>query len=396
MTVLTHLLFAAAAVAVGVYLMFFVSTLLHLRGRNAQPRRQSYPPVSLLKPLKGLEEELASCLESFFLQDYPGALELVFASATRDDPALAVARALAARHPHVAVRFVLSDENWGLNPKVSNLQAALTAASHDLVLQTDANVRADADYLRQVVDELLREGGSLLSSLVTGVGERSVAAAMENLQLTAYVAPACCAALRVGGVPCVIGKSMLFRRSELRELGGLERVKDSLAEDFLLGRHYVESGRRVLLSATPIRNVNVDMPLERSINRHARWLKMRAVIHPASFVGDILANPVALATLAALADAEHPATLAYLAALLALKTCGDAYLVWRVRGVPMKLGHALCVPAKDLLMFGVWLYASVSRSVVWRGIRFRMGPDSQLLPDEGPLPVRMLRRLLSP
>jgi len=42
------------------------------------------------------------------------------------------------------------------------------------------------------------------------------------------------------------------------------------------------------------------------------------------------------------------------------------------------------------------MYASVSRSVVWRGIRFRMGPDSQLLPDLGPLPVRVLRRLLSP
>jgi ceramide glucosyltransferase len=396
MSVLTPLLLASAAVATGVYLLFFVSTLLHLRGRRTPPSLPSYPPLSLLKPLKGLEEDLEGCLESFFLQQYPGELELVFASASRDDPALAVARRLAARHPAVRARFVLSDENWGLNPKVANLQGALAAARHDLVLQTDANVRADADYAARIVDELLREGGSLLSSLVTGVGERSLSAAMENLQLSAYVAPACCAALRVGGVPCVIGKSMLFRKSELRELGGLERVKDSLAEDFLLGRHYVESGRKVLLSATPIRNVNVHMPLERSLSRHARWLKMRAVIHPASFLGDIFVNPLALGLLALLSSGLELAHLVAFAALVAAKTCGDAYLVWRVRGVALRPAYALIVPIKDVLMFGVWVYASVSRSVVWRGIRFRMGPDSQLLPDEGPLPVRMLRRLLSP
>ena len=77
----------------------------------------------------------------------------------------------------------------------------------------------------------MSERASLLSSLVSGVGERSVGAAMENLQLTAYVAPGCCAALKLANIPCVIGKSMLFRRSELRELGGLALVKDSLAEE---------------------------------------------------------------------------------------------------------------------------------------------------------------------
>jgi ceramide glucosyltransferase len=396
MSDVTQFLLAAAAFAVCVYALFVASAALHLRRRSRQLDCVALPPVSLLKPLKGLEEDLESCLASFFEQRYPGEVEIVFASATRDDPALVVARRLAARYPSVPARFVLSDENWGLNPKVSNLQGALAAAKYDLVLQTDANVHARPDYLARIVAEFLREDASILSSLIAGVGERSLSAAMENLQLTAYVAPACCAALHVGGVPCVIGKSMLFRKSELRALGGLERVKDSLAEDFLLGRHYLASGRRVVLSATPILNVNVEMPLERSINRHARWLKMRAVIHPSSFVADIFANPVALATLAAVSDGFGRHTAAALLAVMVLKILGDSLLVRHVRGHAMAPQYAVWVPFKDLLMFGVWMYASVSRSVVWRGIRFRMGPDSQLLPDLGPLPVRVLRRLLSP
>jgi ceramide glucosyltransferase len=400
MSMILTALLACTAFAICFYFVGLASAFVHLARRKLNvPRADapdlSLPALSLLKPVKGLEENLEGCLRSFFEQDYPGPIELVFASARRDDPAIAVARKLAASYPGVRARFVLSNESWGLNPKVSNLQGALAAASHDLVLQTDANVWAEPSYARNIVRELLAERASLLSSLVTGVGERSIGAAIENLQLTAYVAPACCAALKIGGVPCVIGKSMLFRRSELRALGGLELVKDSLCEDFLIGRHFGDSGKKVLLSATPIRNVNVDMAVERSLKRHARWLKMRAVIHPGSFIADLLANPIALSSLLYVAsDFESAYGLAVLA-IAALKTIVDGFMVRVIRGVSMHPALVLCVPLKDMLMLGVWVYAIFSRSVEWRGIRFRMGPGSQLLPDEGNLPVRMLRRLLS-
>lgn len=395
MSMITTLLLVCSLVSLCFYLVGVTSALVHLRRRRRAYPRETWPAVSLLKPVKGLEENLDGCLRSFFEQDYPGAIEIVFASAQRNDPAIDVARRVAAQYPHVAVRFVLTRENWGLNPKVSNLQGALQAARHDLVLSTDANVWAPPDYLQRVVGELEGEQASLLSSLVSGIGERSVGAAMENLQLSAFVAPACCAALVVAGVPCVIGKSMLFRKSELMKLGGLELVKDSLAEDFLLGRYYAEQGKRVLLSATPIRNVNVDMRIERSLKRHARWLKMRAVIHPWAFVADLFANPIALGALTCVAlDFQRAACLAWLATVCT-KTLVDGLLLKAVRGARMRAAHVLCVPLKDLLMAAVWAYAIFSRSVEWRGIRFRIGGDSQLLPDEGNLPVRVLRRLLS-
>jgi ceramide glucosyltransferase len=404
MPTLTTVLLAFSAIAVCLYILGVCSTLLHVRGRrSAAPAMRGrepgaidqLPPISLLKPIKGLEEDLALCLRSFFEQDYPGQLEIVFASAHRDDPGVQVARRVAREYPAVRTRFLMTDENWGLNPKVSNLQGAVAAASHDLMLQTDANVWAPPDYVRSIVREFLDEGASLLSSLVSGVGERSVAAAMENLQLTAYVAPGCCAALKLASIPCVIGKSMLFRRSELRELGGLSLVKDSLAEDFLLGRYFADHGKKVVLSATPIRNVNVDMPIERLFARHARWLKMRAVIHTPGFICDFFANPIAVALLALFsADFDRELSMATLL-LIGVKTALDGWMVRMIRGVPMKLRHVLLVPAKDALMFGIWLYAIFSRSIVWRGIRFRIGADSQLLPDQGALPVRVLRRLLS-
>jgi len=395
MNTLTSILLASAALAVCVHLMGVFSALLHVQRRKRPATPPSVlPPISLLKPVKGLEENLELCLRSFYEQDYAGSMEIVFASGKREDPALDVARRLAAEYPHIRTRFVLSNEEWGFNPKVSNLQGALRGASHDLVLQTDANVWAPSDYLTSIVSEMLAERASLLSSLVTGIGERSAGAAMENLQLSAYVAPACCSALKFGGVTCVIGKSMLFRKSELKQLGGLELVKDSLAEDFLMGRHYVEQGKKVVLSATPIRNVNVDMPIERSLSRHARWLKMRAVIHVPAFIADFFLNPVALAILAWLSSGLDVSLGMIALTVIAAKMVLDGLMVRLVRGVPMRMRHLLWAPAKDLLMFGVWVYAIFSRSVEWRGLRFRMGPDSLLMPDRGPLPVRVLRRVI--
>jgi ceramide glucosyltransferase len=395
MSTLTTILLVSTAVAAVVYLLGVGSAFVHIQRRKRLVVPAQLPAVSLLKPIKGLEENLEFCLRSFFEQQYPGAIEIVFASAYRDDPGMRVARAVARDYPMVRARFVMTDENWGLNPKVSNLQGALKAAAHDLVLQTDANVWAPPDYLRNVVSELLQENASLLSSLVSGVGERSIGAAMENLQLTGYVAPGCCAALKIAGIPCVIGKSMLLRKSELRALGGLELVKDSLAEDFLLGRHYAAHGKKVLLSATPILNVNVDTSIERFFGRHTRWLKMRAVIHTPGFLCDFFANPVALALLTWFSAALEPTLGMAAAALILVKGVFDWFMLRAIRGVEMKLQHLAWMPLKDAAMFGVWVYAIFSRSVVWRGIRFRMGSDSQLLPDEGALPVRVLRRLLS-
>jgi ceramide glucosyltransferase len=369
----------------------------HRRGRQLAARGAAdhLPPISLLKPIKGLEEGLDENLESYFRQDYPGVLEIIFSAESLDDPGMDVARAVAARHPAIPARFVESDPDFGLNPKVANLAGALAAASHDLVLQSDANTRAKPDYLRRIVSELLAEDASLLSSIVVGVGEESTGAAFENLHMTALIGTSTCTALHVAGVTCVIGKSMLFRKSELAALGGLRRVRNILCEDFILGRTYQEAGKRVVLSTTTIENVNVTNTVERFLSRHSRWLKMRAVIHFGSFVLDLFANPTAWALAAVMASGGHPVTLAALGLALPYKLAVDWALLRLARGEGMALQHFVLAPVKDILIGGMWFYCLASRSVTWRGRKLRFGKDSELREDDGVLPLRLARRLIA-
>lgn len=382
----------AAAFALGVYFFGVLALAWHTRRRSVAPIAD-LPPVSILKPLKGDEDRLAENLRSFFLQDYPR-FEIVFATTDPDDPALDVARAVAAEFPSVPVRYAHSDAAFGLNPKVCNLHGAMQAAEHDLVLQSDANVRARPDYLRRVVGELLGEKASLLSSIVVGVGESSLGGAMENLQLTGMIAPSVCFALYYFKTTCVIGKSMLLRKSELAQMGGLESVKDLLAEDFMLGRAFETAGRKVILSTTVAENVNTDAAIERFMARHARWLKMRAVIHVPAFIADLLANPVGLSVFA-VCISGFDAQIALLALPLVLaKLALDLWVVRRTRGEAMPLRYVWVAPLKDVLLFAVWPYAAISRSIEWRGVKLRLGWRSVLRPDEGALPVRAIRRVL--
>lgn len=388
------ILLGVALVGLLVYGLGIVATLRHTRRPRFRIDDADKPPVSILKPIKGAEEGLADNLRSFYRQDYP-AFEVVFATTEPDDPALPVARAVAADFPHVPTRFVRSDPDFGLNPKVANLAGALGGASYDLVLQSDANVRAEPDYLDRVVSELVAEDGHLLSSMAVGVGERSVGATLHNLQLSAFTAPACCLALQFFGIPCVIGKSMLFRKSDLDAVGGLGIVRDTLAEDYVLGRVFQKHGMNVLLSTTTAENLNVDSTVDHFLSRHARWLKMRAAIHIPGFVADLCANSTGLSLLAFLASGLDPFFGALFAGHAVLKTIGDAFLCRVTRGEPLAWRKAWIAPLRDVLMVAIWPYAAFSRSIEWRGVRLRLGWNTVLRPDDGPLPVRVVRRMLA-
>ncbi|MET0386707.1 MAG: glycosyltransferase [Polyangiales bacterium] len=369
------------AISATALLLHGLSAWTTYRHTRARPRPTvDLPPLTLLKPIKGLEEALELNLRSFFEQRYPAPLHIVFASTEAHDAGIEVARRVAGQYPDCRVSFVVSDASFGRNPKVSNLAGALAAAAHDLVMQTDANVRIRPGYLQAAVEEFLAEGASLSGALVTGSGEHSIGAALDNIQLSTFLTPGICLAYRRFGITCVVGKAILFRKTELESLGGLATVKDVLAEDFVLGETYGQAGKRVLLSRLAVDNINVEASVQRFAARHSRWLKMRVVLHAVGFVADLLSNASFFALLAAaLSGGELHWVLGYLG-VATYKGAIDARLLAHLRGHPLALRHWLCLPLRDLILPALWLHALFSRTTEWRGERFRLIHGSQIIP----------------
>ncbi|HEX9021794.1 MAG TPA: ceramide glucosyltransferase [Nitrospirota bacterium] len=365
-----------------------VWSLINAKGKSGdrRPVRESRfsPPVSILKPLRGLDDNLFDNLASFCAQDYPE-YEILFCLQDLNDPACKVAKKVQEKYPDRNISLVVEKCNLGLNPKINNLIPAYRKARYQYVLISDSNVLVDKNYLQELTRHTADSAVGLVSSMIRGVGGRSIGAILENLHLNSFIIGSVSFLDKFLRMPCVIGKSMLMKKVDLDAIGGLTAFKDVLAEDFVIGREMKRSGKKVILSNYLISNVNEFWNIRKFLNRHTRWGKLRWKIGGISYLSELLANPVFIAFLPVIFRGPSRATLSFAALVSLIKILGDLVIG---RTMNASSGGAILpepspftyflAPIKDFIIGIVWFVSLLSATVVWRGNRYLIGKDSRL------------------
>ncbi len=366
------------------------------RGRSRSKYNWYTPPITIYKPLKGLDESLEANLRTFFELDYPQ-YQLIFCVADEDDPAIPVVQHLLAAYPDQDAELIIGCPVFGLNPKVESLAAMERFRKYSVILISDSNVRVRPSYLRESVSYLAEPGVGLVTNVFTGVGEQSFGAALENLQLNGFVAGNVAWGNSLG-LTCVVGKSMLMTVQALEAIGGFASVRNLLAEDQAIGLKVRKAGYGIRLSHHVIENVNSNRDLRWFLNRHSRWFKIRWRMSGALFLLEPLANLTTLGLVWAFSD-DTGIAWGGLLGLIGMGIIRDATHSKLLRGSFPRWRTIILSPVKDLFLLPLWFDALVNRRVNWRGHPFYVGRFTRLRADRvsGDVRrrVRKIRRLRS-
>ncbi len=381
------LLHAVAAFSVVSTLFALGSLIVKTRSRSGVSGHT--PPVTIFKPLKGLDEGLEDNLRSFFHLDYPE-YQLLFGVVDPADPAAQVVRRLLAEFPDRDAQLVVGAPAFGLNPKVENLAALGPHRRHDVILISDSNVRVRPSYLRETACYLADPKVGLVTNVFAGVGEQSFGAKLENLQLNGFVAGNIASA-SVLGVTCVVGKSMMMPWSVFTAIGGFAAVRNLLAEDQAIGLKVRKAGYTIKLSRHVIENVNRDRDLYWFLNRHSRWFKIRRRLALPFFLAEPTTNLTVVGLVWALSD-ETGIAWGGLLVLFGLAMFRDAVQTRWLRGSFPKVRDLPLSLIKDLFLLPVWFDALINQRVQWRGHRFVIGRWTRLRRERVSLDVRRRMR----
>jgi ceramide glucosyltransferase len=356
------LLWLLSAAGCGFHLSSVFAMLRWRRSRAEEP--QDLPPISVLKPICGVDPDQYHSFASFCRQNYP-AYQLVFGALSPDDPGLHTVKQLQAQYPMVDIAVVTGGPEFGLNRKVCNLHQMLPAAKHDLLVLCDTDMRADPDYLRTVAAEVSEDGVGLVTCPYRGTDARTLPARLEALGISTDFFPGVFMAAWLQGVHFAFGSTIALQRAHLREIGGFDALKDDLADDYQLAFKTWQSGRRVVLSRYVIDDVLGDERLAPMLSRRLRWARTTRAMQPAGWFGAIITHPLPFAAAAMLA-APHWGLFSVVFTVRAV--CAAALCLGM--GAAGALRSLWLLPVSDLLNFGLWAASWMGRSVRWRGETF--------------------------
>lgn len=265
----------------------------------AVPRQKpaSRPPVTVLKPLCGVDALAETALESFFQLDYP-AYQLVFGVQDANDPILNIVARLRARYPECDTALMVNDSMHGSNRKVSNLINMQPLAKHDIIVFSDADVHVPPYYLDDLVVALQAPKVGLVTTLYTGLPSgQSVAACLGAAQINQTFLPSALLARRLGRQDCM-GATMAITKQVLAASGGLAALANHLADDQVLGRLVVKAGYQVgLASSIPVVTVS-ETSFSALFAHELRWGRTIRALVPLAYAGSILQLPLFWAILA--------------------------------------------------------------------------------------------------
>ncbi len=336
-----------------------------------------WPPLTIFKPLCGIDGDLYANLASFCRQDYPE-YQIVFGVRDRSDPSVEAVKQVIRDFPQRDIRLVIDNRMLGASPKVSNLANMEKEAKYPFLLISDGDIRVGEDYLKRIVQPMRDPNVGVVTCMHRSLS-KGLAATVEALRISTDFCAGLLVARKLEGVKFALGSTILVRKEALEKIGGFSAFADYLADDFMLGNLVGKAGYAVVLSDYVVEHALTTRCLTDLIRREIRWNRGMRVSRPWGYLGLIFTQGVPMSLFLLLWTTRSVFGWAILAAtwiarLTAAHIVGFRYLKDRAARKYLWL-----VPVADLIGFVPWCYSLIGNTVDWRDQRFRLTPLGKLV-----------------
>lgn len=335
------------------------------------------PPVSILRPICGLENNLERTLESVFFLDWQSEYEVVFCVAAETDPAISVARHLIDRHPNIPACILIGDDRISVNPKLNNLVKGWKAARYPWIVMADSNVLMSKDYLARLF-ACWDPGTGMVCSPPVGSEPDNFWAEVECAWLNSYQARWQVIADEIG-IGFTQGKTMLLHRGLLDNHGGIERLAGEVAEDAASTKLVRDAGLKVRLVERPFPQPIGRRDWRGIWRRQLRWARLRRDSFMLFFLPEVLAGgflPILAAATAAATGLWSP----WLAVAYALVWYGAEIVLIRSFDWPLTRRTLLALVARDAALPALWVAAWLGNDFEWRGNAMTVAAARETIP----------------
>jgi ceramide glucosyltransferase len=375
---------ALAAIPFIYYLIALYSALSFFRHGSppGQPSQSFLPPVSNLKPIRGLDPDAYENLASFCRQDYPD-YEILFCIGDADDPALPVINRLIAEFPQRKIRVLFGSGRNATNDKVAKLARLVSEAQHEVLVISDSDVRVQPDYLRTVVAPLVDPKVGAVTCFYVPTHETTFVQNLQSVGMLADFYAGILVAWQLDGVKFALGPTIATSRARLASFGGYEAIENRPADDLLVGRLIADQGYKVELLPYSVSTVADYQSFHDLFQKRLRWIVVMRHMRPWGHLGLVFTHGLPWSLAAVAMQPTWPTALSYLGIYALLRAA--ITLVIGARGlrqhVPWK--KLALIPVWDAMAFVIWFISFGRNSVRWRDIDYHIR-DGMLVPVTPP------------
>ena len=374
------LLLALASFAYYLVAIFAALRFFRLRDAAASLAGDFTPPISILKPIYGLDRETYRNYASLCAQDYPD-YEILFCVSDELDPAIPVVAKLASDFPQRRINLLIGSETLGVSDKVNKLCRMVREAQHEILAVSDSDVRVEPEYLRAIAAPFRDPAVGAVTCLYRGLTDGSLAANLEAIGNSTDFTAGVLVAWLFAPVNFMLGATMATTKTRLAEIGGFESLVDHFSDDYELGNRIGARGHRVELSAFPVSIVYPQQTLADAFRHQLRWNVSIRFSRPAGHLGLIFTQALPLTLLAAIFAPSAAWAISLLVGYLLLRGVSAWVVgVYGMRDAGVRR-HMELLPLRDAFAFIVWVASFFPQRIHWRGREFYVR-DKRLVPAE--------------